>query len=219
MNYEATRSRVEDYFDRTATETWARLTSDAPVSRIRATVRAGRDAMRALLLGRLPQDLTGQRVLDAGCGTGLLTADLAARGADVLAVDISPALIDIARTRLPLNLPGRVTFQACDLGDPGLGRFDHIVAMDSLIYYRTPDLVRVLSDLQSRAAGTVAFTIAPRTPPLMAMWYAGKLFPRADRSPVMEPQSARKLRTRLPVSKVGRVARGFYISDALELRR
>ena len=64
----ATGSR--HYFDRTATKAWERLTSDAPVSRIRQTVREGRDRMRALMLSRLPADLRGARVLDAGCGTG-----------------------------------------------------------------------------------------------------------------------------------------------------
>ena len=64
------RGQLEDYFDRTAVDAWKRLTSDAPVGRIRATVRAGRDQMRATLLGYLPPDLTGRRILDAGCGTG-----------------------------------------------------------------------------------------------------------------------------------------------------
>ena len=73
-DYAATRDRVETYFDRTATKAWERLTSDAPVSRIRQTVREGRDRMRALMLSRLPEDLRGARVLDAGCGTGLMTA-------------------------------------------------------------------------------------------------------------------------------------------------
>ena len=44
------RARLESYFDRTAADAWAKLTSDAKVSGIRATVRAGRDAMRATLL-------------------------------------------------------------------------------------------------------------------------------------------------------------------------
>ncbi|MCA3514406.1 MAG: RsmD family RNA methyltransferase, partial [Rhodobacter sp.] len=82
-DYLATRDRVEDYFDRSATRVWERLTSDAPVSRIRQTVREGRDRMRATMLSRLPEDLTGARVLDAGCGTGQMTAELAARGAEV----------------------------------------------------------------------------------------------------------------------------------------
>jgi len=53
------RSEIETYFDRTAVEAWRKLTSDAPVGKIRATVRAGRDRMRATLLQRLPADMTG----------------------------------------------------------------------------------------------------------------------------------------------------------------
>ena len=72
-DYSATRDRVEQYFDRSATKVWERLTSDAPVSRIRQTVREGRDKMRALMLSRLPTDLRGARVLDAGCGAGQMS--------------------------------------------------------------------------------------------------------------------------------------------------
>ena len=45
-SYAERRGQLETYFDRTAVAAWARLTSDVPVSGIRATVRAGRDAMR-----------------------------------------------------------------------------------------------------------------------------------------------------------------------------
>ena len=98
-DYQARRGEIESYFDRTALEAWARLTSDAPVGRIRATVRAGRDRMRDTLLAWLPQDLSGARLLDAGCGTGALSVEAALRGADVVGVDISPSLVDIARVR------------------------------------------------------------------------------------------------------------------------
>ena len=54
MLYDQTLSRVETYFDKTASKTWEQLTSDAPVSKIRQTVRAGRDRMRHKLLNRLP---------------------------------------------------------------------------------------------------------------------------------------------------------------------
>jgi magnesium-protoporphyrin O-methyltransferase len=53
--YDQYRGKLETYFDRTAHDAWVQLTSDAPVSRIRATVRAGRDDMRATLLGWLTQ--------------------------------------------------------------------------------------------------------------------------------------------------------------------
>ncbi|NCW79148.1 MAG: magnesium protoporphyrin IX methyltransferase, partial [Oxalobacteraceae bacterium] len=70
--YEEKREKIEEYFDRTAADQWAKLTSDAPVSGIRKTVRAGRDRMRETLLSWLPEDLRGRRILDAGCGTGTL---------------------------------------------------------------------------------------------------------------------------------------------------
>jgi magnesium-protoporphyrin O-methyltransferase len=216
--YDTTLARVAGYFDGTATQVWERLTSDAPVSRIRARVRAGRDRMRATMLGRLPADLTGARVLDAGCGTGAATAELAARGAQVVAVDISARLIAIAAERLDPALRGRVSFHAGDMLDPRLGRFDAVIAMDSLIYYNEDDLRRALRGLAARAPQTV-FTLAPRTPLLMAMWHAGRLFPRADRAPSMIPQDWRRLARGLPgLAHVARVATGFYVSDCLELR-
>ncbi len=225
MSYARTLARVETYFDQTATQTWERLTSDAPVSRIRATVRAGRDQMRDLLLSHLPPDLSGHRILDAGCGAGQMTAELAARGADVVAVDISPSLVEIAENRLPSHLRGRVQFVAGDMLNPTLGRFDHCIAMDSLIYYNADDIASALSDLSHRVANQTLFTVAPKTPALMAMWYAGKLFPRSDRSPVMVPHAASGLSKAAQtcgltgVGRLGRVTSGFYISDAMEVRR
>jgi len=100
--YLTRRSQLETYFDRTAVEAWSRLTSDAPVSKIRATVRAGRDTMRANLLSWLPADLTGLRLLDAGCGTGALAVEAARRGAEVTAIDVSPKqLVSVAAALIP----------------------------------------------------------------------------------------------------------------------
>ena len=225
MDYSATRARVETYFDQTATKTWERLTSDAPVSRVRETVRAGRDRMRTLMLSRLPDDLRGARVLDAGCGPGMATIELAKRGAQVVAADISPQLIDIAQLRLPYDLQGQVTFHAGDMLDPKLGRFDAVIAMDSLIYYTAEDIGDALTRLEPRVSGPIVFTVAPRTPALMARWYAGKAFPRSDRSPVMIPHAharlakvAKSAGVRRMLRPVDRVTSGFYISEAMELR-
>ena len=219
MSYSATRDRVETYFDRSATKVWERLTSDAPVSRIRQTVREGRDKMRALMLGRLPADLTGLRVLDAGCGAGQMTAELAARGAAVVAVDISPELVKIAASRLPAEHADRVTFAAGDM-TADYGAFDYVLAMDSLIYYDTADITQALARLGARTSGAVVFTVAPKTPFLMTFWTLGKVFPRADRSPIMVPHALATLQasTGGKVAKVGRVSRGFYISECLEYR-
>lgn len=45
-------------------------------------------------------DVAGRRVLDAGCGSGPLVADLKERGASVAGFDASPAMIRLARGRL-----------------------------------------------------------------------------------------------------------------------
>ncbi len=222
MSYDATRDRVEHYFDRTATKVWERLTSDAPVSRIRETVRKGRDQMREKLLSALPSDLNGVRVLDAGCGAGQMTQELAQRGADVVAVDISPSLVKIARDRLPEQLLSRVTFASGDMLSTDHGVFDHVIAMDSLIYYTESDIRAALAKLGERTRSSVAFTVAPRTPLLMTMWYAGKVFPKSDRSPTMIPHGPTRLsKTVSDIGKMtdlGRVNSGFYISQALEFR-
>lgn len=221
-NYAATRDRVEHYFDRTATKVWEQLTSDAPVSGVRATVRAGRDRMRALMLAQLPTDLRGARILDAGCGTGAMAVELAQRGADVVAVDISPALVEIAEKRMPANLPGHITWVAGDMLDGTDGVFDHAVAMDSMIYYAAPDLAGLLGRASARVDGKFVFTLPPRTPALMAMWRVGKLFPRADRSPTMIPQTTKNVANELKLAgvsgrltEIDRVKSGFYISNAL----
>ena len=74
----------------------------------------------------------------------------------------------------------------------------------------------------------MVFTFAPRTAPLAAMHAIGKLFPRGDRSPAIEPVSPRQLSERLSQSRAlfdwrqgrtERVSSGFYTSQAMELIR
>ena len=226
--YERRRGELETYFDRTAAQAWARLTSDAPVSRIRATVRAGRDEMRATLLSWLPQDLTGCRLLDAGCGTGAVAVEAARRGAEVVAVDLAGTLLDLARTRIPAELARRVSFIPGDMLDPSFGRFDHVVAMDSLIHYPAREMVEAISALAARTTTSMLVTFAPRTPALSVMHAMGRLFPRGDRAPAIEPVGEAALHRRLEAAlgahgwmrlRTQRIQSGFYKSQALEMVR
>jgi magnesium-protoporphyrin O-methyltransferase len=227
--YDLRRRELEEYFDRTAVEAWRRLTSDEPVGRIRATVRAGRDRMRDTLLSYLPADLQGQRVLDAGCGTGALAVEAARRGAHVVAIDHSPTLVALARERLPRSIGrGSVDLRVSDMLDPSLGSFDWVVAMDSLIHYEESHLLDMIASLADRASGGVALTFAPRTPLLSAMHFVGRAFPRGNRAPDIEPISEAALveglrkHPGMPSLKVGRtelVSSGFYTSQAMELLR
>jgi magnesium-protoporphyrin O-methyltransferase len=232
--YQARRSELHAYFDRTAVEAWKRLTSDAPVNWIRATVRAGREEMRATLLGWLPDDLRGARLLDAGCGTGALSVMAARRGARITAIDLSPTLIGLARERLPRDLgDGAIDFQVGDMLDPAAGHFDYVVAMDSLIHYRTEDVVGALGGLAARSACGVLFTFAPRTALLSVMHALGRLLPRGDRAPAIEPVRERRIARLIDTQLIGaqpglaswrqarthQVMTGFYKSQAKELVR
>ena len=227
--YLARRGQLETYFDRTAADAWKRLTSDVPVSGIRATVRAGRDRMRATLMSWLPDYLVGRRVLDAGCGTGALAVEAARRGAHVVAIDLAGTLVSLAGERMPGDLgSGHIEWRVGDMTDPALGSFDHVVAMDSLIHYPAPDMARAVAGLAARATGSVLFTFAPRTPLLSAMHAAGRLFPRGDRAPAIEPvrpAAITGLLARDPAmagwqpGRTLRIASGFYTSQAMELVR
>jgi magnesium-protoporphyrin O-methyltransferase len=197
------------------------------VGRIRATVRAGRDRMRGTLLDWLPANLNGARVLDAGCGTGALAVELARRGAQVLAIDLSPTLVQLARERLPVDLgPGAIDFRSGDMLDPALGGFDHVVAMDSLIHY---DLREILGGAVGVRLGSGRAWPSP--------WHRARpRWQRCTRSascsaprsctpaimPVAESvrQGSRRRRC-LPGGEVAgttRIERGFYRSQAFVLQ-
>ncbi len=224
-SYIERRAWIGNYFDRTAASAWKLLTSDAPVSRVRATVRAGRDQMRETLLRWMAPDLHGMRILDAGCGTGTLAMDLARRGAEVVAIDLSPTLVDHARERAEAE-GLEIDFRAGDMTDPALGEFDHMVAMDSLIHYDLPEMIGALGALAPRVREKMLITVVPGTPLLVALRVVGRLFPKADRAPAIVPVSERAFRRGLlgsPVldtwGMVGTrlVERGFYRSMAIAL--
>lgn len=228
-SYIQRRGQLETYFDRTAADAWARLTSTAKVSRIRQTVRAGRNRMRDALLAGLPMDLSGQRVLDAGCGTGSLSVEAAMRGGQVVAIDLASTLVKLAGERLPVIVGGgEIQFRVGDMLDADLGEFDHVVAMDSLIHYQAHDMVDAVETLALRTSRTLQFTFAPKSPLLTVLHNVGKLFPRGDRAPAIEPVSESLLRRLIGqrrglaswrVAHSARIKSGFYTSHALRLVR
>ena len=228
ISYLDRRSKLQNYFDRTANDAWAKLTSDAPVSGIRATVRAGRDQMRNSIISRLPENLAGKRVLDAGCGTGAVALELANKGALVTAVDLSPNLIELAKSRIPESERQNIQFHAGDMLDEAYGDFDYVIGMDSMIHYCAKDMLVVLEKLSPRVSEKILFTFAPSTLPLELMIRVGRLFPRKDRAPFIEPISYAKLHKSINHSPwfvdweapfTHLVSSGFYKSQLLELKK
>ena len=232
-SYLERRGEIETYFDRTAAAAWQRLTSDAPVSGIRATVRAGRDRMRShAARPSCRMTCADAAMLDAGCGTGALAVEAAKRGADVTAVDISPTLIGIARRAACRRswAHGRIHFMAGDMLDKKLGSFDHVVAMDSLIHYSLPDMIGMLPQLSDMSRSGIALHLCaayagPRRHAFGRQGLSAQR-PFARASCRMQPPSLYKrisaFRAPAPTGGLGRNARvssGFYISHAQELKR
>lgn len=229
-SYLRRRDQLTTYFDKTAVAAWQALTSNDPVNRVRATVRAGRDDMRATLMSWLPEDLTGKTLLDAGCGTGALAVDAARRGAHVIAIDVAANLVDVARKRAAEeNLGDRIEFRVGDMLADAPATVDYTVAMDSLIHYDEEDVRRVVADLASRSGEGVLFTAAPWTPALGLMHFVGRLIPhRHNRAPAIEPIHIPKLKKALDselqpsgwrTGQLARIKSGFYISQAVALNR
>jgi SAM-dependent methyltransferase len=90
-------------------------------------------------------------VLDLGCGTGLFSAALAARGAGVVGVDPAAAMLDVARARPEAVVWVEALAQGLDLGR----RFDAVVM--------TGHVFQCLLSAQDRAAvlATIARHLGP----------------------------------------------------------
>jgi SAM-dependent methyltransferase len=93
----------------------------------------------------LAGDVTGHRVLDAGCGSGPLSAALRAKGAIVTGFDSSPIMVELARRRLGAD----AALSVADLSQPlpfADGAFDDVVA--SLVLHYLPDWAAPLAELR-----------------------------------------------------------------------
>lgn len=94
---------------------------------------------------RLAGDVAGLEVLDAGCGSGPLTEALRAKGAVVSGFDLSPVMVDLARTRLGDDADVRVADLGAPLPYPD-DKFDLVVASLSLHYVE--DWASTLTELR-----------------------------------------------------------------------
>lgn len=83
-----------------------------------------------------PAGVQGRRVLDAGCGPGAYAQWLVDHGAEVVAIDVSPRMVGLARRRLG----DRVTVVQADFSRPldflGDASFDGVLSPLALEYVR-----------------------------------------------------------------------------------
>ncbi len=115
----------------------------------------GNDFQQVLLeptTERLLGDISGQVILDVGCGAGRFARRMAELGASVVAFDFSERFINRAQQRTPSGMP--IEYQVADgtdyhrLLEFGESRFDHAVAtMNLMDMIEIDPLFRALASL------------------------------------------------------------------------
>ena len=124
----------------------------------RPSRRALSPASRALLEALEGEGLAGRSVLDAGCGTGGLTLELARRGAGVVTgIDLSPASIERARQGTDSGLSGRVRFESGDAATARLEAHDVVVLNKVVCCYFDPG--RLVANTLGAARSVIAVSL------------------------------------------------------------
>jgi SAM-dependent methyltransferase len=121
----------------------------------RSLLRAGENASDVAF--DIVRDLKPRRVLEVGCGMGELAEQLAKEGLDVVAIDLSQRMVELARTRGVDARLGDV--QDLPFGD---GEFDAVIA--DWVLYHVPDLdlaLREIVRVLEPGGHLVAATVGP----------------------------------------------------------
>jgi 2-polyprenyl-6-hydroxyphenyl methylase / 3-demethylubiquinone-9 3-methyltransferase len=101
--------------------------------------------------------LGGAKVLDVGCGGGLLAEALAAAGASVTAIDLAPGMIEVARLHAAeskLAIDYRVA-DAAELARAAPGSFDAVTCMEMLEHVPDPAAMVATLAALTRPGGAV----------------------------------------------------------------
>ena len=110
--------------------------------------------------------LQDQRIVDVGCGGGILTEGLAKKGADMLGIDLSEELIDIAdlhglESGVRANYK-KISAEALAEAEPT--SFDHVVCMEMLEHVPEPGSVIAACATMVKPGGYVFFSTLNRKP-------------------------------------------------------
>jgi 2-polyprenyl-6-hydroxyphenyl methylase/3-demethylubiquinone-9 3-methyltransferase len=111
-------------------------------------------------------NLAGRQVLDVGCGGGILTEALAQQGANVLGIDLSEELIDIADLHgLESGVSARYQkISAEALAEQAPAGFDHVTCMEMLEHVPDPGSIITACAKMVKPGGKVFFSTLNRQP-------------------------------------------------------
>ena len=111
-------------------------------------------------------DISGKRIVDVGCGGGILTEGLAKHGADALGIDLSEELIDIADLH-GLESGVNAHYQKISvetLAEQQPASFDHVTCMEMLEHVPDPGSIIAACATLVKPGGMVFFSTLNRKP-------------------------------------------------------
>jgi magnesium-protoporphyrin O-methyltransferase len=216
------KQRLHDYFNGHGFARWQAIYGDAELSGVRRTIRAGHGRMVSIAEAWLLDGAPAPRhILDAGCGTGLLSLALARRGCSVLAVDLAAQMCQATQAAADAaDLSDLITTSTSDLAQI-TGTFDAVACLDVLIHYPQPGFNSLLTQLAARTNQRLVFTYAPAEPLLRALHWIGGYFPRNERRTTIALQDAKTVDAALANlgmqrQRSARISAGFYHVTVVE---
>ena len=134
-------------------------------------------------------DISDKRIVDVGCGGGILTEGLAAQGADALGIDLSEELIDVAELH---GLESGVNTHYQKISAEALAQeqpesFDHVTCMEMLEHVPDPGSIIAACAMMVKPGGMVFFSTLNRKPKayllaIVAAEHVLKMIPKGTHS-------------------------------------
>ncbi|MCB1737713.1 MAG: bifunctional 2-polyprenyl-6-hydroxyphenol methylase/3-demethylubiquinol 3-O-methyltransferase UbiG [Gammaproteobacteria bacterium] len=122
--------------------------------------------LRLDYIDRLSRGIQGKRVIDVGCGGGILAESMAAKGATVTGIDMGGAPLQVARLHL-LESGLEVDYQqatAEDFATDHAGEYDVVTCMEMLEHVPDPGSVIAACRRLVKPDGHVFFSTINRNP-------------------------------------------------------
>jgi 2-polyprenyl-6-hydroxyphenyl methylase/3-demethylubiquinone-9 3-methyltransferase len=161
--------------------------------------------------------LSGQRVLDVGCGGGILSEAMSTRGADVLGIDLAGKPLQVARLHA-LETGAKVQYESVaaeDLAQQRPGEFDLVTCMEMIEHVPDPASTVAACARLARPGGWVMFSTINRNAKAFLFAILG-----AEYVLQLLPRGTHEYRRFLKPSEVAAAARaaGLEVSDLSGMR-
>lgn len=146
-------------FNDLADKWWDKTAEFAPLHKI--------NPLRLNWIDKHSQGLAGKKVLDVGCGGGILAESMARRGADVLGIDMGDAPLAVAQIHAKEHQINNIEYRKTPVEElvPNMaGQFDVVTCMEMLEHVPDPSSIVQACQKLVKPGGHVFFSTINRNP-------------------------------------------------------